>query len=185
MVFEVRDLWPELPIAVGALKSPLSIMAARRLERFAYDHACRIIALSPGMKEGIVRTGYPSDRVTVIPNSCDFDLFDVGPEPGRAFRARHAWLQDRPLVVYTGTLGEINKVEYLAQLAASVATRDPLVAALHHETWRVESGAAAARLGRDRFRRDLLAAQLEAILTSASLLTSRGSKSLAESPCSS
>ena len=71
MVFEVRDLWPELPIAMGALKGAPTIYTAKRLERFAYRNAAQVIALSPGMKDGVVKTGYPAERVHVVPNSCD------------------------------------------------------------------------------------------------------------------
>ncbi len=70
------------------------------------------------MKEGIIRRGIKAERVTVIPNSCDFELFDVPAERGQEFRRRHAWLQDRPLVVYTGALGLANGVHYLADMAA-------------------------------------------------------------------
>lgn len=125
MVFEVRDLWPELPVAIGALKNPLLITAARMLERFAYKHARQIIALSPGMKEGIVKTGYPAGRVEIIPNSCDLDFFNLGPEPGRQLRMKYQWLGERPLVVYTGTIGIINGVDYLARLAGAVRKLDP------------------------------------------------------------
>ncbi len=125
MVLEVRDLWPEVPIAMGALRGRLSIAAARWLERFAYRHATHVVALSPGIKAGIVRTGYPAERVSVIPNASDVDLFDIGPGPGRALRQRHAWLGDRPLVVYTGTLGPLNGVGYLAHVAAAAARLDP------------------------------------------------------------
>ncbi|MCL4191367.1 MAG: glycosyltransferase family 4 protein, partial [Thermoguttaceae bacterium] len=124
MVFEVRDLWPEMPIAVGALKNPFTIAAARWLERMAYHNATHVVALSPGMKAGIVSTGYPEDKVSVIPNSCDVELFDVDPEVGRRFRREHAWLGDRPLVVYAGSLGFLNGVDYLARLAAVVGQRD-------------------------------------------------------------
>ncbi len=125
MVFEVRDLWPQMPIAMGALRNPGSIAASRWLERFAYGNSSRIVALSPGIKAGVVATGYPEEHVRVIPNSCDFNLFNVGSEPGRQFRQRHAWLVDRPLVVYTGTLGLMNGVDYLARLAAAVRIVDP------------------------------------------------------------
>ncbi len=125
MVFEVRDLWPQAPIAVGALRSRPAIAAARWLERFAYRHSERIVALGDAMKAGVVATGYPADRVTVIPNGCDLSLFDVPKQVGRDFRGRHDWLQDRPLVVYTGALGRVNGVEYLARLAAAVRRHDP------------------------------------------------------------
>jgi glycosyltransferase involved in cell wall biosynthesis len=125
MVFEVRDLWPEVPIALGALRGRIPIAAARALERFAYRNATWIVALSPGMRDGVLGAGCPPDRVTVIPNAADLDAFDVGPEPGRRLRSQHDWLQDRPLVVYTGTLGLVNGVEYLVRLAAAVQRLDP------------------------------------------------------------
>ncbi|GAA4587652.1 hypothetical protein GCM10023107_06670 [Actinoplanes octamycinicus] len=46
MVLEVRDVWPELPIALGALRSPVSRWAARRLEAWAY-HRRRGSSRSP------------------------------------------------------------------------------------------------------------------------------------------
>jgi glycosyltransferase involved in cell wall biosynthesis len=125
MVFEVRDLWPALPIAVGALKSKSLIMMANWLEMLAYRHASRIVALSPGMRDGIINTGYPADRVHVIPNGSDLDLFCVDSTIGNAFRQKYDWLQDRPLVVYTGALGRINDVSYLVKLAAVVKSEDP------------------------------------------------------------
>lgn len=127
MVFEVRDLWPELPIAIGALRNPLMIGTAKRLERFAYRNASRVVVLSPGMRNGVVATGYPEDRVHLIPNSADLDLFGVPEKAGHAFRQQHAWLGDRPLVVYTGTMGRINGVSYLARLAAKVKETAPEV----------------------------------------------------------
>ncbi len=75
MVFEVRDLWPEVPIALGALKNPLTIAAAEWLEGFAYRNAARVVTLSPGMMEGVIKKGVVPDRVTMIPNGCDIDLF--------------------------------------------------------------------------------------------------------------
>lgn len=127
LVFEVRDLWPRVPIALGALRSPLTIAAARRLERLAYLRSVRVVALSPEMRAGVVDAGCPASRVSVIPNGCDLDLFEVGPELGIALRARYEWLQDRPLVVYIGTLGQVNGVGYLVRLAAETRRLDPAV----------------------------------------------------------
>ena len=127
MVFEVRDLWPELPIAIGALKGAVPIFLARRLERVAYHNSARVVALSPGMRDGVVATGYPADQVVVIPNSSDNSLFDVDPDVGRAWAGQDPWIGKRPLVVYIGTFGQINGVDYLARLAAAVKQRDPEV----------------------------------------------------------
>ncbi len=74
-VFEVRDLWPELPIALGAVRNRLLIAWLRRLERRIYRAATSIIGLAPGICSGIARAGYPADRIVMIPNCCDLDLF--------------------------------------------------------------------------------------------------------------
>lgn len=127
MVFEVRDLWPEVPISVGALRGRFPIAGARHLERFAYRYAAQIVALSPGMRDGILKAGYPEDQIHVIPNSADLELFNVSAGAGKAFRERFEWLGQRPLIVYAGTLGYINGVSYLARLAAAVKARAPEV----------------------------------------------------------
>ncbi len=127
MVFEVRDLWPDVPIALGILKGPLQIAAARRLERFAYRNAARVVALSPGMKAGVVAAGYPPERVTIIPNSSDIELFDVPRSQGEQFLASHPYLKTGPLITYAGTLGLVNGVDYLVEIAAAMLRIDPAV----------------------------------------------------------
>lgn len=127
MVFEVRDLWPELPIAMGALKNPVLRAAARALERFAYRNAEQVVALSPGMRDGVVATGYDPSRVHVIPNSSDVELFrdpEAGAEP---FYERYPHLRNKRIVMYAGTLGIINGVDYLVRVAAELRDRDPSV----------------------------------------------------------
>lgn len=126
MVFEVRDLWPAVPIAIGAIRNPVAVRAARWLERFAYRNANRIVALAPGMRDEIVATGYPAERVTVIPNGCDLDVFSDG-GAGLELRRRHAWLGNRPLLVFTGTFGLVNGMDYLVRLAVAIARLDPEV----------------------------------------------------------
>lgn len=120
MVFEVRDLWPELPIAIGALKNPILKFMAKRLEHAAYHNSEAVIALSPGMKDGVVATGYNPKQICVIPNSCDIDAFTSNDTDIAQFRSERQWLADNPLLLYAGTLGEINGVGYLVGLAKAL-----------------------------------------------------------------
>lgn len=129
MVLEVRDLWPELPIALGALRDPASRYLAAKLEGFAYRNAARVVALSPGMAEGVARSGYARERIAVIPNAADLEFFRRDPERGRAWRLRHGIAGDRMLVAYFGTLGRVNGVGYLAEVAAMLRD-DPRIAFL-------------------------------------------------------
>jgi glycosyltransferase involved in cell wall biosynthesis len=125
MVFEVRDLWPDVPIALGILRNPILKIAAGQLERLAYRNAAQVIAASPGIAKGVTGSGYPVEHVTTIPNGCDFDQFEVDPELGHRFRSSHNWLRDRPLVVYAGTLGKVNGVGYLVRIAEHLLQMGP------------------------------------------------------------
>jgi glycosyltransferase involved in cell wall biosynthesis len=125
MVFEVRDLWPDVPIAMGFLRHPLTKTAARWLERFAYARSARVVALSEGMADGVRQTGYPRDRISVIPNSSDLKLFAHNAAGAERFRASYPELGSGPIVLYPGTLGKANGVAYLAHLAKGVLEHRP------------------------------------------------------------
>jgi glycosyltransferase involved in cell wall biosynthesis len=74
-IFEVRDLWPEVPIILGGLKNPLLIKLAKAFEKCIYNNALHIIALSPGMKSGVISTGIQDKKVSMIPNMSKVDEF--------------------------------------------------------------------------------------------------------------
>ena len=144
-VFEVRDLWPEVPIKMGALRNPAARKLAGALATFAYRNAEEVVALSPGMAAG-VRARYPAVRTTVIPNAADLDFFQVEDDAVRRFRDEHRWLGDRPLVIYTGALGAVNGVDYLVHAARRMRDLDPEVQFLivgHGKEWDITRKLAA------------------------------------------
>lgn len=124
MVFEVRDLWPEVPIAMEILKKPYQIFLAQRLEKWAYKNSAHVVALSPGMKEGIVATGYPKSKVSVIPNSCDNLLFEVDDKKFKKFVQDNTWLPNGKVIIYTGTFGIVNDVGITIELAKELKKRN-------------------------------------------------------------
>jgi glycosyltransferase involved in cell wall biosynthesis len=105
LVFEVRDLWPEAPIQMGALGNPRLQRQARSLEREAYKRARRVIALSPGIRDGIVGSGVPPGKVVLVPNASDLDLFEPADPPAQF------------LVSYFGTMGEANDLTLAIEAA--------------------------------------------------------------------
>ena len=100
LVFEVRDLWPEAPIQMGALRSRPAQRLARAVERFVYSRSARLIALSPG-----IRAALPSAKTELVPNSADLDLFDPAPHSGPF------------LVSYFGAMGEANDLSAAVEAA--------------------------------------------------------------------
>ncbi len=111
LVFEVRDLWPEVPAGMGILRSPILIALAKGLARAAYSKSARIIALSPGMREGILRYGIAPERVVVIPNGSDLDLFRPDIDGGGL--RRRLGLNGRFLIVHTGAMGIVNGLDFI------------------------------------------------------------------------
>jgi glycosyltransferase involved in cell wall biosynthesis len=115
--FEVRDLWPDVPIAMGYLKNPIFRFLALKLEKFSYQNSEGIIALSEGMKDGIVKTGYPSSKIILIPNGADLDLFDYRKTDKENVRLKYGFDKNDFIILYPGTFGKVNNLEYLVELA--------------------------------------------------------------------
>ncbi len=120
-VFEVRDRWPELPIALGVIKNPVLIWYLKRMERRIYGAAERVIALAPGLKKGVCSTGYPADRVVMVPNGCDLDLFQ--PSEDRVDDERFGARDDFKLV-FTGAHGLANGLDAVLDAALELKRRD-------------------------------------------------------------
>jgi len=74
-VFEVRDLWPELPREMGVITNPVVLSAMSFLEWLSYRSAKGCIGLSPGIVEGIKKRSSKNKPITMVPNGCDLDLF--------------------------------------------------------------------------------------------------------------
>lgn len=75
LVFEVRDLWPELPRAMGVITNPIILALMSLLEWLCYRNASIVIGLSPGIIDGIRKSGVADERMRMIPNGCDLALF--------------------------------------------------------------------------------------------------------------
>lgn len=130
------------------------------MEKVAYRSSTRVIALSPGMKQGICRTGYLHRHVHVLPNCSDTDLFQIDRAAGQAFRNRFEWLQDRPLIVYCGALGAVNGVDVNSPLAAAKMIVDKI----SDDSWIRSASEAALVLAKNEFSRDIIAGKLEKLL---------------------
>jgi len=118
VVFEVRDLWPEAPIQMGALRNPLLRRLARELETLVYRRSTRIIALSPGIRDGVVSAGADPERVVLVPNASDLELFSA--ELDRDAERRRLGLGNGAVCSYFGTMGEANDLGQVIEAARFV-----------------------------------------------------------------
>jgi len=121
LVFEVRDLWPEAPIQLGVIRHPITIAFLRAFERLVYRRSAHVIALSPGMRDGVLATGLAPARVSVIPNCSDLDLFQPGAADPELVEALE--VGGRFVVGYAGSLGAANDVDVLLDAAVRLRER--------------------------------------------------------------
>jgi glycosyltransferase involved in cell wall biosynthesis len=118
-IFEVRDLWPELPRAMGVIKNPLLLWAMEILEWICYHSANRLIGLAPGIAEGIAKRGVKRENIMIIPNGCDLGLFDDSTALWRPDGVREGDL----LAIFTGTHGIANGLDAILNAAAVLKDR--------------------------------------------------------------
>lgn len=118
-VFEVRDLWPELPREMKVITNPFVLAAMGILEWTAYKSAHRLIALSPGIAAGIARHSIPVENIRVVPNGCDLELFAHAPAPWRPASIP----EDSFVAVFSGTHGRANGLDAVLDAAAVLAAR--------------------------------------------------------------
>ncbi len=118
-VFEVRDLWPELPKAMGVITNPVVLWLMSILEWVSYRSANRLVGLSPGIVEGIAARGVDKTRIAMVPNGCDLDLFSG---PASAWRPDGVH-EDQLLAIFTGTHGPANGLDAVLSAAALLRQR--------------------------------------------------------------
>lgn len=113
-LFEVRDLWPEVPIQMGGLKNKILIKLALWFEKTIYENAKHIVALSPGMHDGVAKRNISPEKISMIPNMSKIDIF--------CSREKNTFLLDKLglktntfKVVYFGAMGLANGMDYIIE----------------------------------------------------------------------
>lgn len=116
-VFEVRDLWPESAVALGELSSPRAIAWAGKLEETCYNRASRIVVVTEGIRQRLIQRGYPADKLALIPNGANTDLFQPQPALGAQFRAEHGLPAEAFVAIYAGIHGIAQGLETVLHAA--------------------------------------------------------------------
>lgn len=124
-VLEIRDLWPESIVAVGAVRNRRLIGALEGIENFMYRRADRVVALTRAFKKHIVSRGIPPERIDVITNGADLEQF--GPAArDNSFRAEQG-LSGKFVLSYIGTHGMAHGLETIFLAAQALKNEDRIV----------------------------------------------------------
>lgn len=74
-VFNIADLWPESAIKLGVLNNKLFIKMSIWLEEFCYRRASAVTCQTEGIVDNIVNRGFDKNKVHLITNGVDTNLF--------------------------------------------------------------------------------------------------------------
>lgn len=121
-LLEVRDLWPDTAVALGAVRSKVIVFLARRLEMFVYRSADHIVVIGPEMKRRIVAKGISADKIEVIPQGYQPT---PGPAPSRDEARRLHGFGDDFVVMFTGSYGLANNDTATILDAAALLRDEP------------------------------------------------------------
>jgi glycosyltransferase involved in cell wall biosynthesis len=120
-VFEVRDLWPELPREMGVITNPVVLWSLGVLEWMAYRSADHVIGLAPGIVAGVKARSPAGKATSLIPNGCDLDVFVPAEAAERNIPGVEA---DDFVAVFTGAHGLANGLHAVLDAAAELKKRN-------------------------------------------------------------
>ncbi len=123
LVFDVRDLWPEVGVRLGAFR-PGSLMLRTwdKMADYVYRNAAAIAPVTHGMREDMILRGLPAEKLHLIPNGIDLDFVQEDAPDLRA----ELGLADKFVVLYAGLLGTIHGPEIIAEAANMLRERDDI-----------------------------------------------------------
>lgn len=117
-VLEIRDLWPESVVAVGAMDRNLVIRFFEWVEQVLYREADHIVVVTDAFKDAIAEKGIARDKISVIKNGIETDWWERSLDEERlATLRREHDLQDKFVASYIGTIGMAHRADVLLEAA--------------------------------------------------------------------
>lgn len=105
-IFEVRDLWPGIFVELGVLKNKYLIGFLEAIELFLYRRAERVVVVTDGFKEDLIRRGVNPNKIEVITNGVWIDQFEPKRYEKHALSIReNLGLKDKFVCLYIGAHG--------------------------------------------------------------------------------
>lgn len=125
-VFELRDLWPDSIVAVGAVRPALAIQLLEKVELALYARASAVVCLTHAFIENLTSRGVDPAKLAFVPNGVDLSFWAAGGD-GAAWRSRVGLLPEHVVASYVGTVGMAHGIGTVLDAAALVQVSDPRV----------------------------------------------------------
>ena len=123
-VFELRDLWPDSIIAVGAMKPNLGLRAVEKLELFLYRRAARVVSVTHAFRQNLIDRGIDSSKIDVVTNGVNLDT--MTPRTPGAALAEKLGLTGKFVAAYIGTHGMAHALDRVLDTAELVSDRQDI-----------------------------------------------------------
>ena len=120
-VFNVSDLWPASAVEMGMLRQLWLIRAAEWLERWTYARAAMVTVVTRGIVDRLRATGLPAEKVQLLTNGVDADVFR--PVPERDALRRELGVDGAFVALYAGTHGLAHGLETVLEAADRLRAR--------------------------------------------------------------
>ncbi|PIE73870.1 MAG: glycosyltransferase WbuB [Deltaproteobacteria bacterium] len=147
-MLEIRDLWPESIIAVGAIRQRHIIRLLEGIESFMYKNADHIICLTHAFKRHIMKRGIAEERLSIITNGADLDQFSPIPESKNQVKKQYG-LDNKFVVSFIGTHGMAHGLDTVLEAAERLKDEKNILFLL------VGDGAERQRLVQEKGKRGL------------------------------
>lgn len=118
-VFEVRDIWPQSAIELGALRNRLVIGILEKIEQHLYRAATLIVVVAESTRPYLLDLGIPENKIVVIPNGIDPGFLESRGLGPAEIRDAHGW-RESFLVSYIGTHGLSHALEVVLAAAGQL-----------------------------------------------------------------
>lgn len=114
-IMEVRDLWPESIKTVGAMNDNIFIRYFEWEEKRCYRSASKIVVVTDSFKKTLIARGVPEEKIAVIKNGVDRELFKPVPKDNELIKNLH--LEGKRIIGYIGTHGMAHKLDFILRCA--------------------------------------------------------------------
>ena len=115
-VYDVRELWPDVPVRMGLFRNPLLINFVYWLEDFVYKKSVAISTIARSFQNTLVDRGVPRKKLYFTPNFVDIGF--ITPSDSKNEFSSANGLDDMFVVLYAGNVGLTQGLEILLEVAS-------------------------------------------------------------------
>lgn len=126
LIFEVRDVWPDIPIELGFIKNKTLIKFLKWFELYIYKNSNQIIVASEGMYNNLIKKGVSKEKLSIITNLSNIYLYDkIRDEEIKEIKEKYD-IKNKFICIHPGTIGFVNGLDYILDAAKKTKDKDIL-----------------------------------------------------------